>query len=70
MPLPGPAEIFLPAERARHQITSLAIIEEAVTVLAKLPMLHRDPFDRIIIAQAIRSTDTGNRRSVSQTVSD
>ncbi|WP_425615108.1 type II toxin-antitoxin system VapC family toxin [Anatilimnocola sp. NA78] len=58
LPLPGPAEIFLPAERIRHQIASLSITEGAIGELAKLPLLHRDPFDRIIVAQAIHEQRT------------
>ncbi|WP_254511140.1 type II toxin-antitoxin system VapC family toxin [Anatilimnocola floriformis] len=54
LPLPGPAEMFLPAARESHQISSLPINEEAIVELAKLPLLHRDPFDRIIVAQAIQ----------------
>lgn len=30
------------------------IDEESVTQLAKLPTLHRDPFDRLLICQALQ----------------
>jgi PIN domain nuclease of toxin-antitoxin system len=46
-------EQYLVAQRDRHGLDSLPITEEAVTQLPKLPDLHRDPFDRILICQAI-----------------
>lgn len=48
-----PAE-FLPDERRALQIASLVIDEGALPFLAGLPLLHRDPFDRVIIAQALQ----------------
>lgn len=54
LPLPGPPAVFLPQQRKAHQISTLAIEEEALIHLSDLPALHRDPFDRIIIAQAIQ----------------
>lgn len=54
LPLPGPAEMYLPQNRERHGITSLPIDEATIVELAKLPPHHRDPFDRVIIAQAIQ----------------
>ena len=54
LPLPQPAEIYLPDQRVRHQIASLAIDEGSLVQLAQLPPLHRDPFDRILIAQAVQ----------------
>ncbi len=44
---------FIPEARARHGIASLAIDETATFQLARLPPLHQDPFDRILICQAI-----------------
>jgi PIN domain nuclease of toxin-antitoxin system len=43
----------LPLQRDRHQIESLPLDENSVSQLAKLPFIHRDPFDRILICQAI-----------------
>jgi PIN domain nuclease of toxin-antitoxin system len=54
LPLPGPPEVFLPAERQAHGISSLAIDEETMPHLAGLPLHHRDPFDRILVAQALQ----------------
>ncbi len=53
LPLPAPPALYMPRQRAAHQITSLPIEEAALTHLATLPTLHRDPFDRILIAQAL-----------------
>lgn len=50
--LPAPPEQYLPHQRRQHQIASLPIEEAAMEHLAKLPPLHRDPFDRILVAQA------------------
>jgi PIN domain nuclease of toxin-antitoxin system len=40
-------------QRIRHQISSLPLDEESVSRLAELPSLHRDPFDRMLICQAL-----------------
>jgi PIN domain nuclease of toxin-antitoxin system len=34
-------------------VTSLAIDEDAVLHISRLPSLHRDPFDRMLVSQAI-----------------
>lgn len=52
LPLPEPPGNYLPAQRERHQILSLSLDEISVSQLAKLPALHRDPFDRMLICQA------------------
>lgn len=53
LPLPTPPEVFVPAQRAAHGIEALAVDEEAALHVGKLPDIHRDPFDRMLIAQAI-----------------
>ena len=53
MPLPGPPGIYVPTQRRRHQIASLSVDEGSVCQVAKLPPFHRDPFDRLLIGQAI-----------------
>ncbi len=55
LPLPESPEIYLPKQRDRHKIMSLMIDEKSVLQLIKLPPLHRDPFDRLIICQAIQN---------------
>jgi len=52
--LPQSPEIFLPQQRQRHRIESLSLDEESVANLAKFPLLHRDPFDRMLLCQALR----------------
>ena len=54
LPLPAPPAEHLPRKRERRRIASLPIEEAALVHLAKLPLLHRDPFDRILIAQALQ----------------
>jgi PIN domain nuclease of toxin-antitoxin system len=53
LPMPEPPERFLPAQRERHRIASLALTEEGAVPLATLPALHRDPFDRMLVSQSI-----------------
>lgn len=53
LPLPQAPDRFVPAERRRHGIDTLALDEEAALHLARLPPLHRDPFDRMLVCQAI-----------------
>ncbi|HLK59074.1 MAG TPA: type II toxin-antitoxin system VapC family toxin [Chthonomonadaceae bacterium] len=53
LPLPEPPETYLPRQRERHLIESLSIEEACVVHLATLPPLHRDPFDRMLICQAL-----------------
>jgi PIN domain nuclease of toxin-antitoxin system len=53
LPLPAPPEEFVPAQRASHGIAALPVDEDAALQVAKLPDLHRDPFDRMLVAQAI-----------------
>jgi PIN domain nuclease of toxin-antitoxin system len=52
--LPEPAGDYLPRQREAHRIASLPIDEGAMPHLAALPPLHRDPFDRLLIAQALQ----------------
>jgi len=53
LPLPQPPGSYLPAQRHRHQIASLSLDEASVSQLANLPPIHRDPFDRMLICQAL-----------------
>jgi PIN domain nuclease of toxin-antitoxin system len=53
LPLPKSPEIYIPQARQRHQIKSLAITETSLKNLVSLPNLHRDPFDRLLISQAL-----------------
>ncbi|OFW43668.1 MAG: twitching motility protein PilT [Acidobacteria bacterium RIFCSPLOWO2_12_FULL_67_14b] len=51
--LPGPGAGYAAGHRRRHYIASLPLEEATAGHLAKLPPLHRDPFDRMLICQAI-----------------
>jgi PIN domain nuclease of toxin-antitoxin system len=53
LPIPEPPQTYLPVRREQHQIASLSLDEASVARLAGLPSLHRDPFDRMLICQAI-----------------
>lgn len=54
LPLPAPPATYLPEQRRRHRIKSLPVDEVTVALLSELPSLHRDPFDRLLICQALR----------------
>jgi PIN domain nuclease of toxin-antitoxin system len=54
LPLPQTPETYLPFQRDQHQIASLPLDEASVARLADLPPFHRDPFDRMLICQAIQ----------------
>ena len=44
---------LIPAVREASGIASLALTETDALAAEKLPLLHRDPFDRMLIAQAL-----------------
>lgn len=54
LPLPESPEIYLPKQREQHRIDSLIVDEASVGHLITLPSLHRDPFDRLLICQALQ----------------
>ena len=53
--LPRPPDQLIPAERDARAILPLPIDEESALHVSRLPDLHRDPFDRMLICQAIHS---------------
>ncbi|HVZ22358.1 MAG TPA: type II toxin-antitoxin system VapC family toxin [Vicinamibacterales bacterium] len=53
LPLPEPPERLIPAERRLRAIAELPFDEQAALQGVRLPALHRDPFDRMLIAQAV-----------------
>jgi PIN domain nuclease of toxin-antitoxin system len=53
LPLPEPPFIYIPKQRERHGIDALPLEEQAVAHLPKLPQVHRDPFDRMLVCQSI-----------------
>ena len=63
LPLPGAPEVYLPDQRRRHGIETLPLAESHVAKLGSLPALHRDPFDRMLICQALgRRVGSGDAR--------
>lgn len=53
LPLPRPVDRYVLQLRESHGIESLALDEEAILQLTKLPGHHRDPFDRMLVCQAV-----------------
>jgi PIN domain nuclease of toxin-antitoxin system len=51
--LPEHPADYIPAQRERHGIEPLPIGEGAALLSARLPEIHRDPFDRILVCQAL-----------------
>jgi PIN domain nuclease of toxin-antitoxin system len=48
-----PPDRLIPAARARYGFSSLPMDEESALHVVKLPALHIDPFDRMLVSQAI-----------------
>ncbi len=51
--LPSAADDFIKQQCERHFIEYLSLDEKAVFNLTRLPNYHRDPFDRMLVCQAI-----------------
>ncbi len=51
--LPQPFDVFIPEQLALNDITVLPIRLADCHQVSSLPFHHRDPFDRMIIAQAL-----------------
>lgn len=51
--LPEVPSLFIPRQRELHRIESLSLDEESIAKLSGLPKLHRDPFDRMLVCQAL-----------------
>jgi PIN domain nuclease of toxin-antitoxin system len=56
--LPGPAAEVLPTALADNDFSPLPISVDHALRLSELPHHHADPFDRILIAQAIAESLT------------
>jgi len=52
LPLPEPPARFVPVRLARDGVLALPIEHAHALHVASLPHHHRDPFDRLLIAQA------------------
>ncbi|MBN2033800.1 MAG: type II toxin-antitoxin system VapC family toxin [Deltaproteobacteria bacterium] len=53
LPLPQRPEHFIPAQRKKHAIETVPLEEQATLYMTRLPEFHKDPFDRMLISQAI-----------------
>ena len=51
---PESPEVYLPKKRKQHLINSLVIDEGSIAYLTNLPLLHKDPFDRLLICQSLQ----------------
>lgn len=54
LPLPMSPQQYIPLQRERHGIDSLALQESDIGHLLSLPEIHKDPFDRMLVCQAIQ----------------
>lgn len=48
-----PTEEFVPYSRRVHRIRPLSLKEPEAALAESLPRIHKDPFDRILICQAL-----------------
>ena len=51
---PQSPDIYFPQKRKEYLIKSLPINEESLSHLRQLPLLHKDPFDRLLISQSLQ----------------
>jgi PIN domain nuclease of toxin-antitoxin system len=58
LPLPETPRAWIPAKFAHHQFKSLALTQGAIYRSGELPKVHSDPFDRLLVAQAIEASMT------------
>jgi PIN domain nuclease of toxin-antitoxin system len=50
--LPEPPSVYVPTRTAHYGIEILPVTLAHALAVEELPLLHRDPFDRLLIAQA------------------
>lgn len=53
LPLPEPPDKYISSRMASLKITPLDVKHHHTFIVYKLPLHHRDPFDRLLIASAI-----------------
>lgn len=51
--LPHSPETYIPEQREKHNIAIMILSEKDISELIQLPSIHRDPFDRMLICQAL-----------------
>ncbi len=57
-PLSHAPSKLLPVLARKHRLESLPLSRDAIFQLEALPLLHRDPFDRLLIGQALSENYT------------
>jgi len=55
LPLPTRPQLYIPLQRTRHVLDTLIFNEQCAGHFDSLPPIHRDPFDRMLICQAIEN---------------
>lgn len=53
LPLPESPRHYIPKQRKNHGIETLSLSETDISHLQTLPSVHKDPFDRMLVCQAI-----------------
>ena len=53
LPLPRPPSRLVPVLARKHLMVTLVLRTSAVFRLESLPALHQDPFDRLLVCQAL-----------------
>jgi PIN domain nuclease of toxin-antitoxin system len=53
LPIPQPLDAFIPEHLRTNRIGLLSIKLRHTFEVARLPLHHRDPFDRLLVAQAV-----------------
>lgn len=53
LPLPEPPNVYVPARITATGVTPLRVEHSHALTVSALPRHHRDPFDRLLIAQAV-----------------
>jgi PIN domain nuclease of toxin-antitoxin system len=53
LPLPQPLDRFIPQQLQINRVSILPIELQHTYEIARMPLHHRDPFDRLLISQAI-----------------
>jgi PIN domain nuclease of toxin-antitoxin system len=51
--LSQPPHRLIPAQRVAHGIHRAALLEKEALYIVNLPPIHKDPFDRLLVCQAI-----------------
>ena len=52
LPLPEPPALYVPARMRLSRFEGLAVTHTHALAVATLPPYHRDPFDRVLVAQS------------------